>query len=57
MQSRIFYGGFMQNQLPVTHALVQIPFNKPVAVEWLKAGYSPIKTKVGAIPANFFFSL
>jgi hypothetical protein len=57
MRSCISYGGFMQNQLPVTHALVQIPFNKPVAVEWVKAGYSPIQTKVGAIPANFFFSL
>jgi len=53
----------MQNHLPV---VIQVPvhniyLNNPI--EWLtvparhNVAFTPLETKVGAIPANFFFSL
>jgi hypothetical protein len=60
MQSRIYLGGFMQNQSPV---ITQIPFQNPVVygrrvvTEWIPVQSKPVDTKIGAIPANFFFSL
>jgi hypothetical protein len=55
MQSRIYLGGFMQNQLPV-QTLTQQEWDQLIG--YINANPKPVETtKVGAIPANFFFSL
>jgi hypothetical protein len=66
MQSRIYLGGFMQNQLPVIicelHTIVrtwnggQASYIKRLQVPDAYVAQA-LDTKVGAIPANFFFSL
>jgi hypothetical protein len=56
MQSRISYGGFMK---PITHfkelRFIGIAYGSWFTFKEIKE--VPIETKVGAIPANFFFSL
>jgi hypothetical protein len=60
--SRIYLGGFMQNQLPVVHVEITDRFAHygngadSFRTVHFEEPYQP-ETKVGAIPANFFFSL
>jgi hypothetical protein len=65
MQSRIYFGGFMQRQLLLKTTSYTFDFSTyradPNTVvesfDWLPVQSKPVATKVGAIPANFFFSL
>lgn len=53
----------MQNQLPVAIQLPLLDIPLSNAIEWFSVpaqqvnDFAPLETKVGAIPANFFFSL
>lgn len=56
MRSCIFFGGLsMANQLPI-HTLTEQEWSELIA--HINGSQKPVEpTKVGAIPANFFFSL